>query len=230
EILQLLTSSNPLTCPLDPIPSTLFQTITRDLLPFISVIINNSLSSGYVPTAFKTSRVVPILKKATLDSSSITNYRPWSHSSSWVLQGPEVGHQHQRYHQENPAEDVLPASDEEVQPTLGADGPVQHCHKESVITISIIVWGSSATKHYNHRLQHIIRSAEKTIGVKLLTLLDLLTSRIRRQVEKITADPSHHGHHLFQHLPSGWHFSQMRIMTSQLQGRLFSYAIKLMNS
>ncbi|KAK1790488.1 hypothetical protein P4O66_014374 [Electrophorus voltai] len=76
EILQLLTSSNPTTCPLDPVPSALFQTITRDLLPFISVIINNSLSSGYVPTAFKTARAVPILKKATLDSSSITNYRP----------------------------------------------------------------------------------------------------------------------------------------------------------
>ncbi|KAK1799571.1 hypothetical protein P4O66_000450 [Electrophorus voltai] len=75
EILQLLTSSNPTTCPLDPIPSALFQTIARDLLPFISVIINNSLSSGYVPTGFKTARVVPILKKPTLDSSSVTNYR-----------------------------------------------------------------------------------------------------------------------------------------------------------
>ncbi|KAK1786228.1 hypothetical protein P4O66_017940 [Electrophorus voltai] len=76
EIIQLLTSSDLTTCPLDPIPSALFQTIARDLLPFISVIINNSLSSGYVPTAFKTARVVPILKKATLDSSSVTNYRP----------------------------------------------------------------------------------------------------------------------------------------------------------
>ncbi|KAK1797590.1 hypothetical protein P4O66_000781 [Electrophorus voltai] len=75
EILQLLTSSNPTTCPLDPIPFALFQTIARDLLPFISVIINNSLSSGYMPTAFNTARVVPILKKATLDSSSVTNYR-----------------------------------------------------------------------------------------------------------------------------------------------------------
>ncbi|KAK1795534.1 hypothetical protein P4O66_001246 [Electrophorus voltai] len=52
------------------------MTIARDLLPFMSVIINNSLSSGYVPTAFKTARVVPMFKKATLDSSSITNYRP----------------------------------------------------------------------------------------------------------------------------------------------------------
>ncbi|KAK1804209.1 hypothetical protein P4O66_020011, partial [Electrophorus voltai] len=75
ENFQLLTSSNPTTCPLDQIPSALFQTIARDLLPFISVIISNSLSSGYVPTAFKTAMVVPILKKGTLDSSSVTNYR-----------------------------------------------------------------------------------------------------------------------------------------------------------
>ncbi|KAK1798200.1 hypothetical protein P4O66_000693 [Electrophorus voltai] len=78
EILKLLTSSNLTTCLLDPIPSALFQTIARDLLPFISVIINNSLSSGYVLTASKTARVVPILKKATLDSSSVPNYGPVS--------------------------------------------------------------------------------------------------------------------------------------------------------
>ncbi|KAK1804787.1 hypothetical protein P4O66_003631 [Electrophorus voltai] len=51
------------------------KTIVSDLFPFISVIINNSLSSGYVPTVFKPARLVPILKKSTLDSSSVTNYR-----------------------------------------------------------------------------------------------------------------------------------------------------------
>ncbi|KAK1785798.1 hypothetical protein P4O66_003177 [Electrophorus voltai] len=60
------------------------HTIARDLLPFISVI-NNALSSGYVPTAFKTTRVVPILKKATLDSSSVTNYRQVSRRISTCL-------------------------------------------------------------------------------------------------------------------------------------------------
>ncbi|KAK1784475.1 hypothetical protein P4O66_008245, partial [Electrophorus voltai] len=46
-----------------------------NLLPFICVIMNNSLSSGHVPTVFKTTRVVPILKKAILDGSNATNYR-----------------------------------------------------------------------------------------------------------------------------------------------------------
>ncbi|KAI4902791.1 hypothetical protein NFI96_011169, partial [Prochilodus magdalenae] len=76
DILQLLESSNSTTCPLDPIPSTLLQSISMDLLPFISSLINSSLSSGYVPQAFKTARVVPILKKPSLDSSDISSYRP----------------------------------------------------------------------------------------------------------------------------------------------------------
>ncbi|KAI4871593.1 hypothetical protein NFI96_004107 [Prochilodus magdalenae] len=78
DILQLLESSNPTTCPLDPIPSTLLQSISLDLLPFISSLINSSLSSGCVPHAFQTARVVPILKKPSLDSSDINSYRPVS--------------------------------------------------------------------------------------------------------------------------------------------------------
>ena len=39
---------------------------------------------------------------------------------------------------------------------------------ESVISTSITVWDSSAPKHDTPRLQRIIRSAEKTTGVKLV--------------------------------------------------------------
>ncbi|KAI4886967.1 hypothetical protein NFI96_028650 [Prochilodus magdalenae] len=77
-ILQLLESSNPTTCPLDPIPSTLLRSISMDLLPFISSLINSSLSSGCVPQPFKTARVVPILKKPSPDSLDVSSYRPVS--------------------------------------------------------------------------------------------------------------------------------------------------------
>ncbi|KAI4889136.1 hypothetical protein NFI96_015148 [Prochilodus magdalenae] len=76
SVLQLLESSDPTSCPLDPIPSTLLQSISLDLLPFISSLMNCSLSSGHVPQAFKTAGVVPILKKPSLDSSDISSYRP----------------------------------------------------------------------------------------------------------------------------------------------------------
>ncbi|KAK3506923.1 hypothetical protein QTP70_031223 [Hemibagrus guttatus] len=59
----------------------MLQTISPDLLPFISTVINGSLMSGHVPTAFKKARVIPILKKPALDPSDISNYRP----ESWNL-------------------------------------------------------------------------------------------------------------------------------------------------
>ncbi|KAK3514958.1 hypothetical protein QTP86_020712, partial [Hemibagrus guttatus] len=78
EVLQTTRSCNPTTCPLDPIPSAMLQTISPDLLPFITTVINGSLTSGHVPTAFKKARVIPILKKPALDPSDISNYRPVS--------------------------------------------------------------------------------------------------------------------------------------------------------
>ncbi|KAK3508055.1 hypothetical protein QTP70_011851, partial [Hemibagrus guttatus] len=78
EVLQITRSCNPTTCPLDPIPSAMLQTISPDLLPFITTVINRSLTSGHVPTAFKKARVIPILKKPALDPSDISNYRPVS--------------------------------------------------------------------------------------------------------------------------------------------------------
>ncbi|KAK3516040.1 hypothetical protein QTP70_002661, partial [Hemibagrus guttatus] len=88
EVLQITWSCNPTTCPLDPIPSAMIQTISPDLLPFITTVINRSLTSGHVPTVFKKARVIPILKKPALDPSDISNYRPVSLSpvSDYLLQ------------------------------------------------------------------------------------------------------------------------------------------------
>ncbi|KAF7641857.1 hypothetical protein LDENG_00270170, partial [Lucifuga dentata] len=74
---------------------------------------------------------------------------------------------------------------------------------ESILTSSITVWYAAATAKDKGRLQHIIRSAERVIGCNLPSLQDLYTSRTRRRAEKIVADTSHPGHHLFEPLPSG---------------------------
>ncbi|KAK3549666.1 hypothetical protein QTP86_006543 [Hemibagrus guttatus] len=76
EVLQITRSCNPTTCPLDPIPSAMLQTISPDLLAFITTVINGSLTSGHVPTVFKKARVIPILKTPALDPLDISNYRP----------------------------------------------------------------------------------------------------------------------------------------------------------
>uniref|UniRef100_A0A674ELL9 Reverse transcriptase domain-containing protein n=1 Tax=Salmo trutta TaxID=8032 RepID=A0A674ELL9_SALTR len=78
EILRLVTAGRPTTCPLDPIPSSLLQTISGDLLPYLTSLINSSLTAGYVPSVFKRARVAPLLKKPTLDPSDVNNYRPVS--------------------------------------------------------------------------------------------------------------------------------------------------------
>ncbi|KAM9400653.1 uncharacterized protein ACWYII_030500 [Salvelinus alpinus] len=78
EISRLVTAGRPTTCPLDPIPSSLLQTISGDLLPYLTSLINSSLTAGYVPSVFKRARVAPLLKKPTLDPSDVNNYRPVS--------------------------------------------------------------------------------------------------------------------------------------------------------
>ncbi|XP_064164210.1 uncharacterized protein LOC135239463 isoform X2 [Anguilla rostrata] len=78
DVSQLLLSHRPTTCALDPIPSSLLQTITPDILPFVTSLVNSSLSSGCFPSSFKLAHVTPLLKKPTLDPSIIQNNRPVS--------------------------------------------------------------------------------------------------------------------------------------------------------
>ncbi len=75
EVSKLLLSSHPTTCPLDPIPSHLLQAISPTLLPALTHIINTSLLTDIFPTAFKQARVTPLLKKPTLNTSLLENYR-----------------------------------------------------------------------------------------------------------------------------------------------------------
>ncbi|KAK3543794.1 hypothetical protein QTP70_027263 [Hemibagrus guttatus] len=74
---------------------------------------------------------------------------------------------------------------------------------ESVLCTSITVWFGSATKSDIGRLQRTVRTAERIIGAPLPTLQELYTSRVRKRALKITLDPSHPGHILFDLLPSG---------------------------
>ncbi len=78
KVSKLPLSSHPTTCPLDPIPSQLLQAISLTLLPALTHIINTSLLTGIFPTAFKQAQVTPLLKKPTLNTSLIENYRPVS--------------------------------------------------------------------------------------------------------------------------------------------------------
>ncbi len=74
---------------------------------------------------------------------------------------------------------------------------------ESVLCTSITVWFSSATKSDLRRLRRAARTAEQIIDTTLLTLQELYSSRVSKRAGKITLDPSHPAHSLFELLPSG---------------------------
>ncbi|KAK3559273.1 hypothetical protein QTP86_009937 [Hemibagrus guttatus] len=57
EVLQITRSCNPTTCPLDPIPSSMLQTISPDLLPFITTVTPRTAPRTLRSTS--TARLVP---------------------------------------------------------------------------------------------------------------------------------------------------------------------------
>ncbi len=73
-----LLSRHPTTCLLDPIPSHLLQAIFPTLLQALTQIINTNLLRGIFPTVLKQAWVTPLLKKPTLNTYLMENYRPVS--------------------------------------------------------------------------------------------------------------------------------------------------------
>ena len=59
---------------LDPVPSALLRDCLDVLLPRVTQVTNDSLSSGSFPTVFKSALVRPHLKKPSLDPNCLKNY------------------------------------------------------------------------------------------------------------------------------------------------------------
>ena len=78
EIRKLIAMSATKSCDLDPMPSNLVKIAAEELTPIITSIVNKSLSTGQFPAQYKTARVIPLLKKSSLDPNNLNNYRPVS--------------------------------------------------------------------------------------------------------------------------------------------------------
>ena len=65
-------------CEIDPIPASVLEKCLPQLLPFITDIINTSLTTGVFPADLKKAIVRPLLKKHNLDHNNLSNYRPVS--------------------------------------------------------------------------------------------------------------------------------------------------------
>jgi len=77
-ICNLLSRSSNTFCDLDPTPTSLLNQCLPALLPTITNIVNQSLSSGVFPKQFKLSYVIPLVKKNNPDKKDMSNYRPIS--------------------------------------------------------------------------------------------------------------------------------------------------------
>ena len=75
---DLLKRTPPKSCELDSMPTTLMYECMDVLLPSLTQIINESLTTGVFPPDFKTAIVKPQLKKNNLDPNNVKNYRPIS--------------------------------------------------------------------------------------------------------------------------------------------------------
>lgn len=64
------------TCPLDPIPTNLLQSITPSVTAAITHVINTLLTSGTFSTTFKQAQITPLLKKPSLAPTQVENYWP----------------------------------------------------------------------------------------------------------------------------------------------------------
>ena len=77
--LSLIISKTPTkSCSLDSIPTWLLKENIDVLLPSITCLINCSLSTGVMPTQYKSAVVTPILKKDSLPLDILKNYQPVS--------------------------------------------------------------------------------------------------------------------------------------------------------
>ena len=81
EVDKIIREAQNKSCSLDPIPAWMLKQLAFHLVPVITQIINSSLVSGIVPDSFKCAIVHPLLKKSSLDSNVLNNYRPISNLS-----------------------------------------------------------------------------------------------------------------------------------------------------
>ena len=77
ELKEIIKSSNTKTSCQDPLPQYILNNILDSLLPYLCDLVNKSLSSGNID-GVKEAVIVPLLKKAGLNSDELNNYRPVS--------------------------------------------------------------------------------------------------------------------------------------------------------
>ena len=72
-IRKIIEKVPPKSCPSDPISTRLLKTCLVELRPAVTTLINSSLQTVVLPTAFKEGRILPKIKKIMLDKEDFSN-------------------------------------------------------------------------------------------------------------------------------------------------------------
>ena len=75
DVRRIIMSSPAKSCLLDPVPTFIVRETVDVLLPFITGIVNASLSQGSLPVSQKHAIVTPLLKRPGLDATDMANFR-----------------------------------------------------------------------------------------------------------------------------------------------------------
>jgi len=76
EVRRIIMSSPVKSCSLDPMPTFLIREFVHLLTPYVTVIVNSSLSQSRLPEGHKLAMVSPHLKKPGLNTADMANFRP----------------------------------------------------------------------------------------------------------------------------------------------------------
>ena len=81
DVIKLIRCASSKQSSLDPLPTWLLKECAEIISPFVTSLCNASMKSGQVPKALKEAYITPLLRKLTLDSDDVNNYRPISNLS-----------------------------------------------------------------------------------------------------------------------------------------------------
>ncbi len=128
-----------------------------------------------------------------------------------------------------PAEAVFPSPAEEVEPATGAAETVLPSSRLSCVHLELFGLVQQPKTDIG-RLQRTVRTTERVIGASLPNLQELYTSRERKRDKKVTLDPSHPAHYLFELLPSGRHYRALSTKTARHKNSSYPQAISHLNN
>ncbi|KAK2192050.1 hypothetical protein NP493_40g07038 [Ridgeia piscesae] len=100
---------------------------------------------------------------------------------------------------------------------------------ESVLVFSITVWFGSITQKETLRLNRVVKSASRIIGIDLPSLEILYQQRLLGRATLISQDSSHPAHDLFEPLPSSRRFRYIKTMTDRFSTRFFPLAVQALS-